>query len=252
VKQPVFDALRIQTMACANKVDYSFEVSSKGVRTTTRDARLVLSDGQLTATALALFFGLAESTAHEIDLLYVDDPTQNLDLPCKEAMAKLIAEMARRRQIIVSTQDEDFVSFLDAAGFQRGAVVHHLKAWDGNPTVETFRPELRAWHRRAPSRPRSSSPPGVECGCRRAEGRGCAAAEILAVLFGWRNARWMAAGYSPSTQSRIRGRETGGFCAAKAALLLASRARDVLGWTPAPCRVDVVRLPGCIETVSRT
>jgi DNA repair exonuclease SbcCD ATPase subunit len=140
VKQPIFDTLQIRTTPRANKVDYSFEVSSQGASTTTRDARLVLSDGQLTATALALFFGLAESTAHELDLLYVDDPTQNLDLPCKEAMAKVIAEMARHRQIVVSTQDEDFVSFLDAAGFQREAVVHHLKAWDGNPTVEISSP----------------------------------------------------------------------------------------------------------------
>jgi len=140
VKQPVFDTLEIQTTPRANKVDYTFTVSSQGASATVRDARLVLSDGQLTATALALFFGLAESTAHEVDLLYVDDPTQNLDLPCKEAMAKVIAELARRRQVIVSTQDEDFVSFLDAAGFQREAVVHHLKAWDGNPTVETSSP----------------------------------------------------------------------------------------------------------------
>jgi DNA repair exonuclease SbcCD ATPase subunit len=140
VKQPVFDTLEIQTTPRANKVDYTFTVSSQGASATVRDARLVLSDGQLTATALALFFGLAESTAHEVDLLYVDDPTQNLDLPCKEAMAKVIAELARRRQVIVSTQDEDFVSFLDAEGFQREAVVHHLKAWDGNPTVETSSP----------------------------------------------------------------------------------------------------------------
>ncbi len=123
VKQPVFDTLEIQTTPRANKVDYTFTVSSQGASATVRDARLVLSDGQLTATALALFFGLAESTSHDVDLLYVDDPTQNLDLPSKEAMAKVIAELARRRQVIVSTQDEDFVSFLDAEGFQREAVV---------------------------------------------------------------------------------------------------------------------------------
>ncbi|WP_437618568.1 AAA family ATPase [Sorangium sp. So ce1151] len=140
VRQPVFDTLEIQATPRANKVDYTFAVSAHGASATARDARLVLSDGQLTATALALFFALAESTAHKVELLYIDDPTQNLDLPCKEAMAKVIAELAQRRQVIVSTQDEDFVSFLDAAGFHRDAVVHHLKSWDGHPTVKTSPP----------------------------------------------------------------------------------------------------------------
>jgi DNA repair exonuclease SbcCD ATPase subunit len=139
VRQPVFDTLAIEANAKAAKVDYTFQVTA-GPGGPSRDARLVLSDGQLTATALALFFGLAESTQHALDLLYVDDPTQNLDLPCKEAMAKVIAEIARRRQVVVSTQDEDFVTYLKAEGFPKNAIVHHITAWDGNPTVETSTP----------------------------------------------------------------------------------------------------------------
>ncbi|HET9597961.1 MAG TPA: AAA family ATPase [Anaeromyxobacteraceae bacterium] len=139
VRQPVFDALEIEANAKASKVDYTFQVKA-GRGGPARDARLVLSDGQLTATALALFFGLAESTQHGLDLLYVDDPTQNLDNRCKEAMAKVIAEIARRRQVVVSTQDEDFVTYLAGEGFPQRAVIHHLKAWDGDPTVATSRP----------------------------------------------------------------------------------------------------------------
>jgi DNA repair exonuclease SbcCD ATPase subunit len=139
VRQPVFDALEIEANAKASKVDYTFQVKA-GRTGPARDARLVLSDGQLTATALALFFGLAESTQHGLDLLYVDDPTQNLDNKCKEAMAKVVAEIARRRQVIVSTQDEDFVTYLVGEGFPQRAVIHHLKAWDGDPTVATSRP----------------------------------------------------------------------------------------------------------------
>ena len=140
VRHPVLDTLEIQATPRASKVDYTFTVSAKGSSATARDARLVLSDGQLTATALALFFGLAESAGHELDFLYVDDPTQNLDLPCKEAMARAIAELSRRRQLVVSTQDEDFVSFLETAGFRQEAVIHHLEAWDGTPTVHTVAP----------------------------------------------------------------------------------------------------------------
>jgi len=57
-------------------------------------------------------------------------------------MAKVVAEIARRRQVVVSTQDEDFVTYLLGEGFPRHAVIHHLKAWDGDPTVATSRPPL--------------------------------------------------------------------------------------------------------------
>ena len=140
VRQPVFDTLEIQANTKAAKVDYSFEVATKGVSGTAREARLVLSDGQLTATALALFFGLAESSGHALDLLYIDDPTQNLDMPCKEALAKVVAELAQRRQIIVSTQDEDFVTFLKGESFPEDAVIHHITGWDGDPSVTTALP----------------------------------------------------------------------------------------------------------------
>ncbi len=55
-------------------------------------------------------------------------------------MAKVIAEIAKRRQIVVATQDEDFVTFLKGEGFPKNAIVHHITAWDGNPTVETTTP----------------------------------------------------------------------------------------------------------------
>lgn len=137
VRHPVFDRLKITTAPKANKIDYSFEVSIDGEKKSAREARLVLSDGQVTATAIGLFFALSDADTHNLDLLYVDDPTQNLDLPCKEAMAKIIAEIGKRRQVIVSTQDEDFVSFLEAEGFFESAIVHHLERWDGNPVVTT-------------------------------------------------------------------------------------------------------------------
>lgn len=135
VKQPVFNTLNVQTQAKAGKVDYVFSVRTGEKTATARDARLVLSDGQLTATALALFFGLAESASHDLDLLFVDDPTQNLDHPSKEAMAKVVSEVAQHRQVIVATQDEDFVAALKSEGFPDEAVIHHLKDWNGNPVV---------------------------------------------------------------------------------------------------------------------
>ena len=141
VRHPLFDTLDIKTVMKARKVDYAFEVSSEATSGSAREARMVLSDGQLTGAALALFFALGESTQHNLDLLYVDDPTQNLDLPAKEAMAKVVTEMAKRRQIVVSTQDEDFASFLEAEGFGKTAFIHQLSGWKSNPTLVTQSPE---------------------------------------------------------------------------------------------------------------
>jgi DNA repair exonuclease SbcCD ATPase subunit len=141
VQHPLFDRLNVKTAVKANKVDYSFEVSSSAVGKSAREARLVLSDGQLTAAALALFYALAESGQHGLDLLYIDDPTQNLDHARKEAMAKVVVDLATRKQIIVSTQDEDFVVLLRDAGFEKGSVVHHIEEWDRRPTVSTTMPK---------------------------------------------------------------------------------------------------------------
>jgi DNA repair exonuclease SbcCD ATPase subunit len=140
VQHSLFDRLEVKAARKANKVEYAFEVSSSTLDKSGREARLVLSDGQMTATALALFFALAEASQHALDLLYVDDPTQNLDHRRKEAMAKVIADLGRRKQIVVSTQDEDFVTLLRDAGFEDGSVFHHIDAWDRSPEVRTTMP----------------------------------------------------------------------------------------------------------------
>lgn len=135
VRHPKFSSFDITTTARAKKLDYNFEVSVAGAPSTAREARLVLSDGQITATAVGIFLGLAESAAHGLDLLFIDDPTQNLDLACKDAMAKLMVEMAGRKQIVLSTHDEDFVSYLKEYGFDRNANVFHIESWNGNPKI---------------------------------------------------------------------------------------------------------------------
>ena len=140
VKHQLFDSFEVKTAVKANKLDYSFQVSSSAHDKSAREARLVLSDGQLTAAALALFFALAESTSHLLDLLYVDDPTQNLDHTRKCAIAEVITDLASRRQVIVSTQDEDFVMLLRDAGFNDGAVVHNIIGWNRVPEVKTALP----------------------------------------------------------------------------------------------------------------
>jgi len=135
VRHPKFSSFDITTKPRAKKVDYTFEVSVEGNPSTAREAKLVLSDGQITATAVGIFVGLAESAAHGLDMLFIDDPTQNLDQGAKEAMAKLMVEIAGRKQIVISTHDEEFVSYLREYGFDKKASVFHIESWNGNPKI---------------------------------------------------------------------------------------------------------------------
>jgi len=68
-------------------------------------------------------------------MLFIDDPTQNLDQGAKEAMAKLMVEIAGRKQIVISTHDEEFVSYLREYGFDKKASVFHIESWNGNPKI---------------------------------------------------------------------------------------------------------------------
>ena len=135
VDHPFFDTLKIETEELRGSVDYSYQVSSGTANKGAAEARLVLSDGQMTAAALALFYALAESACHSFDLLFIDDPTQNLDDKKKEAMARAIVQIAELKQVVISTHDEDFEAKLEDAGFKAGAACFRFRDWNGDPQV---------------------------------------------------------------------------------------------------------------------
>jgi len=135
VDHPFFDTLRIETEELRGSVDYCYRVANGAVTKGAAEARLVLSDGQMTAAALALFYALAESACHSFDLLFIDDPTQNLDDKRKEAMARAIVQIAKLKQVVISTHDEDFEAKLEDAGFKVGAASFRFRDWNGDPQV---------------------------------------------------------------------------------------------------------------------
>ena len=135
VDHPFFDTLKIDTEELRGSVDYCYRVSNGATNMGAVEARLVLSDGQMTAAALALFYALAESACHSFDLLFIDDPTQNLDDKRKEAMARAIVQIARLKQVVISTHDEDFEAKLEDAGFKVGAAIFRFRDWNGSPQV---------------------------------------------------------------------------------------------------------------------
>lgn len=135
VDHPFFDTLTIETEELRGSVDYCYRVSHGATAKGAAEARLVLSDGQMTAAALALFYALAESACHSFDLLFIDDPTQNLDDKRKEAMARAIVQIAKLKQVVISTHDEDFEAKLEDAGFKAGAACFRFRDWNGDPQV---------------------------------------------------------------------------------------------------------------------
>lgn len=140
VQNRVFDTLDVGMKPTRGKVDYRFAVNQGGDSKTSREARYVLSDGQLTCAALALFFAFSGAGGHSLDFVFVDDPTQSLDLEAKAAMAKVVTRLASERQVVIATHDEDFEHELESAGFFDVSIVHTLTDWQGSPTVSTRMP----------------------------------------------------------------------------------------------------------------
>ncbi len=136
VANPMFRSMKIDVQIRNAVDDYEFMLEAGSASDPSRHkARFILSDGQTTATAMALFLGLAGSSTHNLDVLYVDDPSQALDRPSKGALAEVLAEESNLRQVIISTEDRDFIEALRNAGFTNDATVFSLENWDGTPTV---------------------------------------------------------------------------------------------------------------------
>gem|GEM_PF-1239196 len=61
---------------------------------------------------LLLKLAIGDALSH-LDMFVLDDPADGLDPPRKRLMAGLLAEVAQRRQVIVTTNDADFAAMFD-------------------------------------------------------------------------------------------------------------------------------------------
>jgi recombinational DNA repair ATPase RecF len=66
----------------------------------------VMSQGELHALALSLFLPRATVTASPFRFLVIDDPVQSMDPARVEGLARVLAEVAAERQVVVFTHDE--------------------------------------------------------------------------------------------------------------------------------------------------
>jgi len=73
------------------------------------------SNAQTNVTALSLFLSMAGATTSRLGMLILDDPGQSLDSDHKKALAAILAEEAKEKQVIVATQDEEMNSLIEGA-----------------------------------------------------------------------------------------------------------------------------------------
>lgn len=84
--------------------------STKGKHQTHIASRF--STGQMNCVALSIFFALTKALPIKLGFMMLDDPSQSLDKDHKSALAEIVASLSSQRQILISTQDDEFKSML--------------------------------------------------------------------------------------------------------------------------------------------
>ena len=93
--------IRLEGAATRRKV--ALEVSIDGVDSA---ALGVMSQGELHALGLALFLPRATAAASPFRFLVIDDPVQAMDPSKVDGLARVLADVARTRQVVVFTHDD--------------------------------------------------------------------------------------------------------------------------------------------------
>jgi exonuclease SbcC len=70
--------------------------------------RTRFSNAQLNTTAIAVFISMSKRLSQNLNLVILDDPTQSMDQLHKKAMANILAEQSKDKQVIIATQDQEF------------------------------------------------------------------------------------------------------------------------------------------------
>jgi DNA repair exonuclease SbcCD ATPase subunit len=98
------------------------------------------STGQMNCVALSIFLAMAHKDAfsHNLDFLVLDDPSQSLDTEHKEALCKILARVAKKRQLAVSSQDNEFQKLLDSTFKGQKVIKHEFEKWSiEGPNIKT-------------------------------------------------------------------------------------------------------------------
>jgi len=92
------------------------------------------STGQMNCVALSVFLALANKGAysHNIGFLILDDPSQNLDTEHKEALCRILARVAKKSQLVISSQDSEFQKMLKSTFKDAKAITYRFGKWSIN------------------------------------------------------------------------------------------------------------------------
>jgi DNA repair exonuclease SbcCD ATPase subunit len=132
IPHPNFDRLELQPEMQRGKYIYRVKgLSRNGTEWTYVQTSFSLA--QMNLTAISIFFAMAVKDPRGFIIL--DDPSQSLDPQHKKALASLIAEIGTQEQVIVATQDEQFLLDLQRETKKINPAILNFGKWDRNGPV---------------------------------------------------------------------------------------------------------------------
>lgn len=132
IPHPNFERLELQPEMLRGKYVYRVKALSQDGRDWTY-VQTGFSLAQMNLTAISIFFAMAVKDPRGFIIL--DDPSQSLDPQHKKALASLIAEIGTQEQVIVATQDEQFLLDLQRETKKINPAILNFGKWDRNGPV---------------------------------------------------------------------------------------------------------------------
>jgi DNA repair exonuclease SbcCD ATPase subunit len=87
------------------------------------------SSAQMNAVALSLFLSTSTKMQSGLGFILLDDPSQSMDKAHKEALSELVAEMAKEKQIVVATQDNEFEQTMERTLPKTTTKFYKIQGW---------------------------------------------------------------------------------------------------------------------------
>jgi DNA repair exonuclease SbcCD ATPase subunit len=125
-KQPAGKGIRLTAQADAKTGRNAYAFTDQDGK----DLVPVLSQGDMNCLALAIFLGLACSSAETATLKFVllDDPSQSLGSEYKEQLVSVLDRVASSRRLIVATMDSEFCNGLTER-LTKSKTLYRFKSW---------------------------------------------------------------------------------------------------------------------------
>jgi len=91
----------------------------------------IMGQGDMNALALSIFTGLGEANIDSLPLksIIFDDPSQNMGTHHKGKFAEVINDIAEKRQVIVSTMDNEFMELLNSKILMEQSTIE-IEGWE--------------------------------------------------------------------------------------------------------------------------